>query len=81
MTTTQTTSFSERIIVELQAIAERNRTGIFEACGDYCEENDLDESELISHLDKNAVEMLKQAAIDEGRVRKCVSGPKSNQLW
>lgn len=53
-------------------IAKQNRTGLFEAAADYCDDHDLDQSEFISSLDSAAIEMIKADALKERKVRKCV---------
>lgn len=63
---------SEKILEELILVAQRNRTGLFEAASDYCDEHDLDQAEFIASLDGATIEMLKADAMKERKVRQCV---------
>lgn len=65
-------SLSEKILEEIIGIAHRNRTGLFEAAADYCEEHDLEQGEFIASLDNATIEMLKADAVKERKVRQCV---------
>lgn len=65
-------STSEKILEELMLVAQRNRTGLFEAAADYCDEHDLDQDEFIASLDSATIEMLKADAMKERKVRRCV---------
>lgn len=73
-------TYSEQILEELIRLAEANKTGLLEAASDYCVENDLDEFEFISGLDSFVITRLKEDAVSEGKVRKCVQ-PKRNKLF
>jgi hypothetical protein len=73
-------TYSEQILEELIKIADENRSGLLEAASDYCVENDLDEVEFISGLDPFVILRLKEDAVSEGKVRKCVQ-PKRNKLF
>lgn len=71
---------SEKILEELILLAERNRTGLFEAASDYCTEHDLDQVEFISGLDNATIEMLKADAVRERKVRRCVQPPVASLI-
>lgn len=68
-------NYSEKILAELVLIAERNNTGLFEAASDYCEEHDLEQSEFIETLDPVIIQRLKEDAVRERKVRRCVQKP------
>ena len=68
-------SYSEKILEELMRIAEKNNTGLFEAASDYCEEHDLDQEEFIETLDPIIIQRLKEDAVRERKVRRCVQKP------
>lgn len=74
-TESQSATYSERILEELLKISAANQVGMFEAAAEYCETHDLEESDFLKHLDKNAVEQIRASAIREGKVRKCVAKP------
>lgn len=65
-------SVSEKILEELIELARRNRTGLFEAAADYCDEHDLEQDDFISSLDAASIDMLKADALKERKVRRCV---------
>lgn len=68
-------NYSEKILAELVTLAAKNRTSLFEAASDYCEEHDIEQEEFISSLDKVVIERLKADAINERKVRRCVQSP------
>lgn len=68
-------SYSEKILEELMRLAEANRTGLFEAAADYCDDHDLDQEEFIETLDSVIIQRLKADAISERRIRKCIQKP------
>jgi hypothetical protein len=68
-------SYSERILAELVTIADKNRTGLFEAAADYCEEHDLEQGEFIATLDPIIIQRLREDAVRERKVRRCVQRP------
>lgn len=72
-------NLSEKILEELINIATTNRTGLFEAAADYCDEHDLDQNEFIGTLDSATIEMIKADAVRERKVRQCVQ-PKVASL-
>lgn len=68
-------SYSEKILEELIRIAEKNKTGLFEAASDYCDEHDLDQEEFIDTLDPIIIQRLKEDAVKERKVRRCIQKP------
>ena len=68
-------SYSEKILEELMRLADKNRTGLFEAAADYCDEHDIDQEEFIETLDPVIIQRLKADAISERRVRRCIQKP------
>lgn len=72
-------TYSEELLVELTSIMNRDRVPLFEAVVTYCEEKDLEVDEVVSWLDENVVNMIRQSALDTNRVRKCVE-VKANAL-
>jgi hypothetical protein len=68
-------SYSERILAELVQIANKNQTGLLEAAADYCIEHDLIETEFIDTLDSVVIQRLREDAVRERKVRRCVQKP------
>ena len=73
-------TYSEQILEELIAIARRDRSNLFEAAADYCDEHDLDQAEFIKSLDDVVVQRIKMSAMDERKVRRCVQEPRVGLL-
>lgn len=73
-------TYSEKILIELLAIAERDRSSLFEAAADYCAEHDLDQIEFIKSLDDVVVQRIKGSAISERKVRRCVQRPQATLI-
>ena len=65
-------NYSEAILIEIQRIAERDDTSLFEACTIYSQEIDIEVEELVERLDAGAIALLRQSAIEDNRVRQCV---------
>lgn len=65
-------SYSEKVLEALQEISRRDNVNLFEAASTYCEEVDIDPTELIESLDSGAVEQIKFSAISGRHVRQCV---------
>lgn len=68
-------SYSEKILAELVSIADKNHTGLFEAAADYCDEHDLDQVEFIATLDPIIIQRLREDAVRERKIRRCVQKP------
>lgn len=68
-------SFSEKILEELTDRATRDGIGIFEAASDYCEERDIDPQEFVAQLDRTVLDRLRNDAVNERKVRRCVQEP------
>lgn len=72
-----TKTYSERLINHLVQIAEELQVDLFEAAIIYCVENDLDEAEFVTQLDRDVVDRLRFSALEHSRVRKCVGQVQS----
>lgn len=68
-------SYSEKILAELISIADKNKTGLFEAASDYCETHDLDPIEFVETLDPVVIQRLKEDAARERKIRRCIQKP------
>lgn len=68
-------SYSEKILAELIGIADKNKTGLFEAAADYCETHDLDPTEFVETLDPVIIQRLREDAARERKVRRCIQKP------
>lgn len=53
--------------------AESDRSSLFQAFVDFCEENDTDADDVYQWLDKTVKEQIKLSAMTSNAVRKCVA--------
>ena len=74
-------SYSENILAELVMVADKNKTGLFEAAADYCDDHDLDQDEFIATLDPIIIQRLREDAVRERKVRRCVQKPAKTLLF
>lgn len=62
-------SFTEKVLHAMNIIRERDRCSLIEAYTTYCEDHDLDVEDILEYLDKNAIQLLRQDAIEHNKVR------------
>lgn len=68
----KTVTYSEGILMELRRLADSDDINLFDAFIAYAEEIDVEIEEITEHLDAGAMAILRQAAMEANRVRKCV---------
>lgn len=68
-------SYSERVLDEVLTIKHKHACSLFDATVIYCAEHELDVEDLAEYLDETAKELLRQSALEERMVRKCVMEP------
>lgn len=68
-------SYSEQVLGVIVEMSQDLGVNLFEATAMYCEDNDIDPSELMESLDSLAIEQIKFAAIQNNHVRRCIQGP------
>lgn len=63
----------ETILAEIMDIAKINREDLVSACASFCEEWAIDMETLYESLDATAIDIIRQDALENNRVRKCVA--------
>lgn len=73
-------SFSENVLAEISNIAKENEISFFDAAVEFCEQNDMEASELIESLDKTAVEIIRMEALSGNALRKKYRPKQENKI-
>lgn len=75
-----TGNIQEKIIIELSRIMDEQNCEIFEAAVLFCEDEEIDIDDFIKNIDDVTLARLRQNAVQERMVRKCVHNVKSRGL-
>lgn len=71
---------SEKLHNEISEIASKLDCSFVEAVLEFCESNDYDPGDVVKQMDKITKDRIRQSAIDERMVRKCVSSVETLSL-
>lgn len=65
--------YSEAILKICLTRAEDDRTNLFQAFVDFCEDNDTDADDVYTWLDSAVRDRIKLSAMESNAIRKCVA--------
>lgn len=71
---------SERIHLAIVQLMEELECDFMEAVVEFCVRGEIDPADLVKQLDAVTIERIKQVAIEQKMIRRCVIGDASQEL-
>lgn len=73
-------NYSESVLLAIKKIQKETGFNLFESLSSFCEEHDLDVSEVVKQLDSNVIQQLKEVIAENRYVQKSVYRKKTVSL-
>lgn len=70
-------AYAEKTLQAVKELADYHRISIFDAVLLYCSNHDIDVEDLCDYLDRPALDIIRQSALENNMVRQCVGVPES----